>query len=259
MKLKTIISIGTGLLLAAVAMAQPPTNAAAPAREAVMVDTNGVLKAPTNFFAANSNLLNAAVAGGGGGGSGTVTAVSGPSIVTWANPTTTPTGTLNTQTSNTFLAGPTSGSAAAPTFRALGNADFNVTLTPTFSGSNLTHIQATNTEGLLSVTPVIITNSTTNLTLSFGTNLYSIASSNFTALNFTGPAGNAGVATWGGQTTGTNVTLSWPTSSMTLNTNGLIVVGTNYTLSITNSAWVVSFWALVGSPNWTNIIVAHLP
>ena len=108
------------------------------------------------------------------------------------------------------------------------------------------------------MTPTIVTNSTTNLTLSFGTNLYSIPASNFTALNFTSPVGQAGVATWEGQTTGTNITLSWPTSSMTLNTNGLTVVGTNYTITVSN-AWVVSFSALVTSPNWTNIIVAHLP
>jgi hypothetical protein len=34
----------------------------------VLTDTNGVLKEPTNFFAANSNLLSQSVAGGGGGG-----------------------------------------------------------------------------------------------------------------------------------------------------------------------------------------------
>jgi hypothetical protein len=62
---------------------------------------------------------------GGGGGSGTVTSV-GATVPAWlsvsGSPVTT-SGTLaisaNTQSANTVLAGPTSGSAAAPTFRAL--------------------------------------------------------------------------------------------------------------------------------------------
>lgn len=65
-----------------------------------------------------------------GTGNGTVTSVSGPSIITWATATTTPTGTLNTQASNTFLAGPTSGSASAPTFRALNTNDFTARVVP---------------------------------------------------------------------------------------------------------------------------------
>jgi len=46
----------------------PPTNRIAPSTVAVMTDTNSVLKQPTNFFAANSNLLNAAVSPGGTNG-----------------------------------------------------------------------------------------------------------------------------------------------------------------------------------------------
>jgi hypothetical protein len=45
----------------------PPTNSIIPVTRAVMTDSNSVLKQPTNFFAANSNLLNAAVAAGGAG------------------------------------------------------------------------------------------------------------------------------------------------------------------------------------------------
>jgi hypothetical protein len=44
-----------------------------PATLSVMVNTNHVLVQPTNFFAANSNLLNAAVTGGGGGATNYVT------------------------------------------------------------------------------------------------------------------------------------------------------------------------------------------
>src|SRR6267154_2840456 len=46
----------------------PPTNAIVPVTRAVMTDSNSVLRQPTNFFAANSNLLNAAVAPGGTNG-----------------------------------------------------------------------------------------------------------------------------------------------------------------------------------------------
>lgn len=64
-----------------------------------------------------------------GGGTGTVTSVglSMPSIFTVTNSPVTTTGTLtaslNTQTANTVFAGPTTGVAAAPTFRALVAAD----------------------------------------------------------------------------------------------------------------------------------------
>lgn len=65
------------------------------------------------------------------GGSGTVTsvAITGPSILTWTGtPITTAgtlTGALATQTANTVFAGPTSGGAAAPTFRAVVAADIS--------------------------------------------------------------------------------------------------------------------------------------
>ena len=55
-------------------------------------------------------------------GSGGVTSVSGPSIFTWATPTTTPTATLNSQSANVFLASP-SGSAGVPVFRTIVAAD----------------------------------------------------------------------------------------------------------------------------------------
>lgn len=68
--------------------------------------------------------------GGGGGGSGTVTSFSAgdlsPLFTTGvATPTTTPalSFALSTQAANLVFAGPTSGGAAAPTFRALVAAD----------------------------------------------------------------------------------------------------------------------------------------
>lgn len=67
------------------------------------------------------------------GGSGTVTsvAISGPSIISWSGTPITTTGTLTgslaSQSANVVLAGPTSGGAAAPTFRALVAADVGIT------------------------------------------------------------------------------------------------------------------------------------
>jgi len=67
--------------------------------------------------------------GGGGGGSGTVTsvAITVPSILAVSGSPITTAGTfgitLNTQSANGVFAGPTTGAAAAPTFRALVGAD----------------------------------------------------------------------------------------------------------------------------------------
>lgn len=67
--------------------------------------------------------------GGGGGGSGTVTSVglSVPSFLSVAGSPVTTSGTLAvtlaTQSANTIFAGPTTGSAATPTFRSLVSAD----------------------------------------------------------------------------------------------------------------------------------------
>ena len=77
-------------------------------------------------------LTMAGVGSGTGGGSGTVTSVGlslPPFITVTGSPVSTSgtlTGTLATQTANTHFAGPTSGSAAAPTFRALVAADLPV-------------------------------------------------------------------------------------------------------------------------------------
>lgn len=83
--------------------------------------------------------------GGGGGGGGTVTsvglalpvsvfAVSGSPVTTSG----TLTGTFVTQTANKVFAGPTSGGAAVPTFRALQGLDYSivVNVTPVLSGNN---------------------------------------------------------------------------------------------------------------------------
>lgn len=63
-----------------------------------------------------------------GGGAGTVTSFSASpaGIFDVANPNTTPALSLDNQSANTVLAGPTSGGAATPAFRALVLADFGI-------------------------------------------------------------------------------------------------------------------------------------
>jgi hypothetical protein len=76
-----------------------------------------------------ANTITIASTGGGGGGSGTVTSVgmTVPSFLSVTPATITTSGTfavsLATQSANTVFAGPTTGAAAAPTFRALDIAD----------------------------------------------------------------------------------------------------------------------------------------
>ena len=85
--------------------------------------------------------------GGGGGGSGTVTSVSlslPSSVFTVSGSPVTTSGTLSgtfkTQTANLVWAGPTTGAAAAPTFRSLVAADLPTTaVTPgSYTNTNLT-------------------------------------------------------------------------------------------------------------------------
>lgn len=89
--------------------------------EAVPIDQAGVTKRTTTQAIADL--------GGGGGGSGTVTSVSMtvPSILSVAGSPITTSGTLAlslaTQSANLVFAGPTTGSAATPTFRSLVAAD----------------------------------------------------------------------------------------------------------------------------------------
>jgi hypothetical protein len=98
-----------------------------------LIATRIVLADSTNvLYFSNGSIFTAGQTsklGAGGGGSGTVTSV-GLSLPSIFNVTVSPittsgtlTATLNTQTMNTFLAGPTSGSAQTPTFRAIVAAD----------------------------------------------------------------------------------------------------------------------------------------
>jgi hypothetical protein len=96
---------------------------------AVMQQVSGLGTSGQVLTSNGAGVLPTWQAGGGGGGSGTVTSVglALPSIITVSgSPVTTSgtlTGALATQTANLLFAGPTTGSAAAPTFRALVSAD----------------------------------------------------------------------------------------------------------------------------------------
>ena len=103
----------TGNAATATALASSPTNC-----------STGY--APTGINASGTAQGCAAL---GGGGTGTVTsvAITPPSIISASGSPITTSGTitetLNTQSANIVLAGPSSGSAATPTFRALVSAD----------------------------------------------------------------------------------------------------------------------------------------
>jgi len=81
---------------------------------------------------------------GGGGGSGTVTSFSSGNLsplftTSVATASTTPalSFTAVNQAANLFYVGPAAGGAAAPTFRAMVNADLGTTLTPQFARMGL--------------------------------------------------------------------------------------------------------------------------
>ena len=101
-------------------------------------------------------LTMAGVGSGAGGGSGTVTSVGlslPPFITVTGSPVSTSgtlTGTLATQTANTHFAGPTSGSAAAPTFRALVPAESSASITSGQIGRGRPELLGTPTGALLS-------------------------------------------------------------------------------------------------------------
>jgi hypothetical protein len=164
------------------------------------------------------------IGAGGGGGTGTVTSVTDSSgLFSVANPTTTPTFTYNTEAANTFLAGPSSGGAVAPFFRAIGLADLPSTVlaaagTPT--ANLLTKWVTSSTIGNSSI-------SDNGTTVSFTEPISSSAAGALSAPSFT----YTGV--WGGtsgtgtttvpfllfQPTGTTAATTWSTANTALGMN----------------------------------------
>lgn len=164
-----------------------------------------------------------------GGGSGTVTSVglvlpgiftvSGSPVTSSGNLT----GTLATQSANTVFAGPTTGSAAAPTFRALVAADLPVGSSSAF-GALKCGTNTTCTTGTLSLT-------TGNITGALGyTPAHSGANSDITSLaglttSLSVPQGGTGAATltgyvYGNGTSAFTASTTIPGSAITGNIPG---------------------------------------
>jgi hypothetical protein len=113
-------------------------------------------------------------------GTGTVTSVglSLPSIIAVTNsPVTTSgtlTGTLTTQAVNSIFAGPSSGTAAAPTFRALTTADI-----PTLSYGSVTSVSVVSANGLAGT----VATATTTPAITLSTSITGLLKGNGTAIS----------------------------------------------------------------------------
>jgi hypothetical protein len=143
--------------------------------------------------------------------------------------------TLNTQTANTVFAGPTTGSAATPTFRALVNADVSTLTVANISGttnSTLTTLSSlslpySQLSGSVPTWNQNTTGTAANITASTNSTLTTLSSLSLPYSQLSGS-----VPTWNQNTTGTaaNVTA---TSNSTLTTiSTLVSIGT-----ITTGVW----------------------
>jgi len=183
-------------------------------------------------------------------GSGTVTSIAlqGDGVSTATTPSGSPITTSGTITmlaanasANTFVRGPTSGSAAPLAQGPIVSADLTGLFTPQSFGTWTPH------------------DNLTNFWLDFGSVDYpTIAGTgdvHFT-LGTNGP--HAISITILANADGTVRNILWPTNMITLNTNGLTVVGTNYLMSLTNNGNYrvaqCSFLTRFNNPPNTNII-----
>ena len=123
-------------------------------------------------------------------GGGSVSSVSGPSQFTWATSTTTPAATWNTQSANTVMAGPTSGGAAAPDFRALVAADIPGLAASKITSGTLAVAQGgTNASSTTQGGILYGSSSTADATTAAGTNgQFQVLGSNGTGAPTWGPA-----------------------------------------------------------------------
>lgn len=177
----------------------------------------------------NTQALKSDGSGGfvmGSVGTGSVTSVSGPSIISWANSTTTPTGTLVSQASGTILG--VSGSATAPpTFIPPGTADQIVSVKHTGDGleyktiTGSTTITSTPAAGSITLSipsSVPLAGSPTTTTQSASDNSTKIATTAYTDAAVSGvsstaktPGGNStAVPTFLGAGLGTTPTQPFP-------------------------------------------------
>lgn len=214
-----------------------------------------------------NHLADAGVACGGGGGSGTVTSVGlalPSSILTVSgSPVTTSgtlTGTLATQSANTVLAGPGSGTAAAPTFRALTSADLP-------AGTGTGTVTSVNTGAGLCGGPITTTGTicATDLLGNGGVAItgttYPIASTDAaTELLFTGSSASAWTLAAPSGALGTGFGFSVVnrgTATITITATGNINGASTLTIAAGNAAWVfndgTTWWAapIVGAASGT--------
>lgn len=183
----------------------------------------GTITAGTNVTVTNSG-GGITIAASGGGGSGTVTSVNEadgsttPIYTLTGGPITTSgtlTQTLNTQTDNQIFAGPTSGSAAQPTFRSLTVADMPTSIIP-----NSSYFFGTGANGNVTCNgPITLTTDMfyNNLTLTTGcvlkpasfrifvSSILDISNAPTGAIQMTGGTGGNGGVTGAGGLAGTAV------------------------------------------------------
>lgn len=203
-------------------------------------------------------------------GSGTVTSFSAASFdsiatAAVANPTTTPalTFTLSTQTANTIWAGPTTGAAANPTFRALVSGDIP---------NNAANTSGT-AAGLTGTPSISITNLTANGTTSFAAGSIAYAALSGTPTipadtwssqgNATGnlTLSNAGYTTEFDQTSA--VTWLWANTtvatSLTTNASPLLEVAANYWTGAASAKdlWSLGTSLIAGTNGASTLTIAH--
>jgi hypothetical protein len=192
-------------------------------------------------------------------GSGTVTSVGftgdGTLFATSVSgsPVTT-TGTFAPQpanaSANTFIAGPTSGSAAPLSQRGIVDADING-LDPSLNAHKMTNASA----NLAAFGVQSAHDAVTNFWIDFSGAPYQqiMATAD---ICFTIPTNGPGAVSVMIQPNGANRNILWPTNYRTLNTNGLVINGTNYQMTLTNGGRVAycSFVAYTNGPADTNVV-----
>jgi hypothetical protein len=178
---------------------------------------------------------------------------------------------LNTQTANTVFAGPTTGAAAAPTFRTLGNTDLpgNGAITVTGSTGLSVGGSPVSLGGTLTLTNTGVTSNVAGTGINVSGPTGAVTISNTGILGITGSgaginvtAGQNPVVTNTGVTSnvaGTGINVSGPTGAVTISNTGILGItgsgaGINVTAGqnpvVTNTG--VTSFAFTGGTLYTN-------